>query len=263
MKHVLDTSLRPPLIGRAHAAPTLAESFHRIRTVLLSDGDAAPRSVLVASALHGDGRSTVAANLAIACSTPGRRVLLVDSDLRKPVQHSIFELENTHGLAQALSTEGNGELFVRQVRPSLDLLSSGPSPADPCELIDSDMMTRLLEFVRQMYDLVILDSPPIHEFADAVALARRVDAIVFVVRSSSTYRDEASRALKELSRANPRVLGAVLNAVPNRSLAGKADPVRLHRRGLPIAAKAPQPQASVQAVSVAPDPAKSAPAAPL
>jgi len=240
-----------------------AESFSRIRTVLLSPGEAAPRSVLVASALHGDGRSTVAANLAIACSTPGRRVLLVDSDLRKPVQHSIFELENNHGLAQSLCTEGNGELLVRQVRPSLDLLSSGPSPADPCELIDSDVMTRLLAFVREMYDLVILDSPPVREFADAVALAQRVDAIVFVVRSSSTHRDEASRALKELSRANRRVLGAVLNAVPDRSVTGKADPLPFHRSGPSAAPSVPRPQASAQAVPVDPDHTEPAPAAPL
>ena len=230
-----DTSLGPPLIGRTHTGTMFAESFYRIRTILLSAGDPVPRSILVASALQCEGRSTVAANLAIACAAPGRSVLLVDSDLRKPVQHSIFELENARGLAQVLCGEGDGELLVRQVRPCLDLLSSGSLPADPCGLIGSDVMARLLAFVREKYDLVILDSPPVSQFADAVALAQRVDAIVFVVRSSSTHRDDADRALKELSKVNPRIVGAVLNAVPGHSTTGMTPAGKIH--SLPVAAR--------------------------
>ena len=258
MTRRMHTAHLPPLIGGATASASLGEAFYRIRTALLADGDAAPKTILVASTLPGDGRSTVAANLAIACAGPDRSVLLVDADLRHPVQHVRFGMENVRGLAQVLYCDGDGELHVTQVRPCLDLLASGPLPADPPDLLASQTMARLMDFLRDKYDLVVLDSPPVSAFADAVALAQWVDAVVFVARSSHTHREQAGRALRQLSKSNPRVLGVVLNAVPVSDKAiGIDSPATAD---VISAAAAPVEQANLPVPTH--DPGRAAPAAP-
>ena len=207
-----------PLLSSRAGSPSLAEAYCALRTNLSFLAGDAVKTIMVTSALPREGKSTVAANLALACANADKQVLLVDSDLRNPTQHINFALENTAGLAQVIQHGNERDLLVRSIQPRLDVLTSGPLPANPPDYLASDMMPALLGFLREHYDLVILDSPPVLLVADAVALGQWVDGVLFVIKAANTRPDQANKAIKQLRRANQNLLGVVLNAVD----AGKA-----------------------------------------
>lgn len=188
------------------------ESFYQLRTNLSLVPGPPVKTVLIASALPREGRSTVAASLALACAEGARSVLLVDADFRNPCQHANFNINNVSGLAQVLGRADMHECQVKQVHPWLDVLTSGPLPANPPDLLASPVMTGLVQFLREKYDLVIFDSPAVARVTDAVALAHAVDGVLLVIKAASTTRQQAHSAVSQLRRANPRILGAVLNA---------------------------------------------------
>jgi capsular exopolysaccharide synthesis family protein len=197
------TDLRMPAVSR--------EQYRRLAAVL-HDSQAANRTqvVMIASAVAGEGKTLTAANVALTLSNSYRkRVLVVDGDLRRPALHQIFRIESASGLADGLNPAGEAKIVVRQITPTLSLLPAGRPTTDPMAGLISDRMRRLVEEAREMFDWVIIDTPPLMLLPDANLLASMVDAAVLVVRAESTPHAMVKRAMDAIGRS--RILGVVLN----------------------------------------------------
>ena len=172
------------------------------------------RTLLVTSPAPTEGKSIVAANLAVAMAMDGLRVVLVDADLRLSQIHEIFQLRRANGLAECLrkgSVDGNLQSTkVDMIR----ILTSGVLPADPTSLVSSVNLKKLLANLEQEADIVIINSPPVLAVADATIIARVTDAVLLVLRADQTRSQAAEQAAEALRRANTHLVGAVLNHVP-------------------------------------------------
>lgn len=194
-------------------AASYDEAIRTLRnSILLSDFDRRMNSILVTSASPGEGKSTTAAQLAIAHSEQGKRTLLIDADLRRPSQHKRFQLPNSIGLSTALTgvLSWRESLIKIEGRPNLDMIPAGPSSRRASDVIGS-MMVELLEDAAKEYDLVIVDAPPLLGFAEPLQLATAVDGVVVVTRAGETSRKAVATVLATLDRLRVNVVGLVLN----------------------------------------------------
>jgi succinoglycan biosynthesis transport protein ExoP len=191
-----------------------AESFRMLRTNLeFASVDHPVQLVAVTSAVPGEGKTLVAANLAVAFAQAGHDTILVDADLRNPEVHKLFGLSNTSGLTSLLrAPEMRVDSALQQtVEPKLRLLASGPQPPNPAELLGSKSMAKVLEGLRAEGGIVIFDTPPLQAVTDAAVLGRRLDGTLLVTHSGRTGRGASRAALDALLRVDAPVLGAVLN----------------------------------------------------
>ena len=208
---------RQPVSGYGSRSPA-AEAYRAIRTsVQFATMDRPGQVLLVTSPNAGDGKSTTAANLAVTMASAGKRVVLVDADLRKPSLHQVFNLENRVGLTSALLS-GNGmrSCIMPSGFDNLSVLTSGPLPPNPSELLSSSRMRGLMEAMRREADVVILDSPPALVVTDATLLAALADATILVAEAGRTRSAALRRAVDGLSRATDRLLGVILNKMSRR-----------------------------------------------
>ena len=195
----------------------LAECFRGIRTSILGEGDGRdPGVIVVASANPGEGKTTVAANLAISMAELGRKVLLVDADLRRPRLHQIFGLTNNLGLSDAASRDPERASFAAAIQdvqqvPGLFLLTSGVAPYGGPGLLHSAPIDRLFSKLRASFDVIVVDTPPVLAISDARALASVADGTVLVVRAGKTNPNDALEAKNLLTGDGARLLGTVLN----------------------------------------------------
>ena len=191
----------------------LAEAFHELRTsVLLSTAKRPPSSLLVTSAQGGEGKTTVAANLAVSLAQLGERVLLIDADLRRPSLHNFFGLPNTAGLVNFLTGDPDWRSLVTHLAPmGLGVLFSGPIPPNPADLLSSEYMRALIREASKEYKFVVVDSPPLLNLADSRILATLVDGVILVVGSGITPRELVHRAYASALDAGSHVLGAAIN----------------------------------------------------
>jgi capsular exopolysaccharide synthesis family protein len=197
---------------------TTSEAIRTLRTsVYLGLAAQSSRVFVVTSPAPGDGKSTVASNLAIAMAQVGQRVLLIDADMRKPTQHEIFAIEPTSGLASILTDRRPAdEAIVRSEIERLDLLPCGRRPSNPAELLNDGYFASLLDELALRYDRIVIDSPPILPVADARALAAMADCTLLVLRAESSTRRMATSARDELWRVRAQRIGLVVNGVPAR-----------------------------------------------
>ncbi|MGY1745238.1 polysaccharide biosynthesis tyrosine autokinase [Blastococcus sp. SYSU D00695] len=197
----------------------VAESFRQLRNRLLhGDPEEQPGAVVVASAGRGEGRSTVAVNLALAVAEAGRRVVLVEADLRHPSLAQRLQVPGDVGLTQVLRGEAD---LADVLRPwgsgKVSVITAGRPPADPGELFSADDVAVLVDQLREKSDFVLVDTPALLEYADASGLASRVDGVLLTVRSGRTGRDPLVEATAALEGVGAHVLGVVLTGVPARS----------------------------------------------
>lgn len=190
------------------------ETYRMLRTnIEFATADAPIRSLLVTSSAPSEGKSVTASNLAIVFAQAGRRVLLIDGDLRRPGIHRLFDLPNTQGLTTLLRSDDVD--YTACVRPTeqanLWVLPTGPLPADPAELVGSPRMVATMEHLESGYDLIIVDSPPVQSVADAAILSSILDATVLVIGAGSARRTTVRLAREALDRAGADVIGLVLN----------------------------------------------------
>ncbi|MBN1202234.1 MAG: polysaccharide biosynthesis tyrosine autokinase [Anaerolineae bacterium] len=220
-----------PVLGRIPSArrtsrPVLyadgslqAEAFRRLRTNLISHSRADPlHKLLIASALPGEGKSTVAANLAVAMAQTGQRVVVVDADLRRPVLHTVFDLPNETGVSLVLQGEADLSDAV-QDSGILDVhvLSSGPPLPNPVEMLDSDEMASLLDHLAEQYDVVLVDTPAFLPVTDAAVLVPNVDGVMLVAGRTQARKETVSAASDQLDDLGARMIGLVVTRSDHHS----------------------------------------------
>ncbi len=193
----------------------IAECTRSIRTNLLFMSPDKPfKRMLVTSSGPQEGKSTTAINLGIAMAQSGNRVLIIDTDMRRPRLHKAFGVSNEVGVSSLVVGEGKLDAALKSTEvPGLFLLPCGPIPPNPAELMHTKAFGDLLEQLGEKFDRLILDSPPVGAVADAVVLATRVDGVVVVLKAGRTHRDMAKRTVKALRDVNANIYGAVLNDV--------------------------------------------------
>lgn len=201
-------------------ACSATEAYRNIRTSLFFSAPAEEnKTLVVASGAPGAGKTTTASNLALVMAQSGKRVLLVDADLRRPMVHRVFGLESTTGMTNVLVGEASLEEAVQKahndgaVIENLDILAAGPRPPNPAELLDSEAMRTLLQEARDRYERVLVDTPPVLFVTDASILGAMSDGVIMVVKSATNSRALARRAREQLEGVNARILGGVLNDV--------------------------------------------------
>jgi capsular exopolysaccharide synthesis family protein len=193
-----------------------SEAYRTLRTnVMVAAARHDVKTILVSSALEGEGKSTTAANLAVVLAQSGKRVVLVSADMRRPRLHEFFGLENDRGLAEILSHkmpawEGLQESGVE----NLWIFTSGQVADAPAELLSSDRMIDFISERREVVDFIVIDSPPLLAVADGLELAARVDGVLYVADAEHTPRGALKEARRQLEWVRARVLGAVLNRAP-------------------------------------------------
>jgi non-specific protein-tyrosine kinase len=171
------------------------------------------QTIGVTSAAQGEGKSTTVANLAVALAQTGRRVIVIDADLRRPGQHVLFGLNRDEGLSNVLRSE-DAELPLQEtVAAGVRVLTSGPLPANPLEALASRRFDQTLAIVRGQADFVLVDTPPAGALADVAVVAPRLEGMLLVVSAGKTKRDLARRAREQLERVNANLLGVVLTDV--------------------------------------------------
>lgn len=191
----------------------ISEQYRTIRTnIEFSSVDTEIKTLMVTSPGPAEGKSTTAANMAVVFAQQAKKVLLVDTDLRKPTVHYTFNQNNTIGLTSVLSKQKTLSEAVKLTdQPYLSVLTSGPIPPNPAELLGSKAMEQFLEEAKEEYDVVLFDTPPVLAVTDAQILANRTDGVLLVVYSGKTEMEEAAKAKDLLTAAKGKLLGMVLN----------------------------------------------------
>ncbi|OKL37655.1 CpsD/CapB family tyrosine-protein kinase [Domibacillus mangrovi] len=210
-------SAKRKLITYTNPKSPISEQYRTIRTnILFSSVDQSLRSILVTSTSPGEGKSTTIANLAVVFANQGKKVLLVDADMRKPTMHYTFGLQNTFGLTNILTKQTTLEATaVQSDIENLSILTSGPIPPNPAELLGSFSMKEFLDHSLEKYDFVLFDTPPVLAVTDAQVLANQCDGTILVVNSGKTEIDGLQKSKDLLQSAKAKLLGVVLN---NRSM---------------------------------------------
>jgi len=213
IKRASGGSFDPHLISFHGPLSSLAESYRNLRTnVQFAQLDQPPKCVMVTSANPSEGKSTTVANLAIAFAQAGKRVLLVDADMYRPILHDSFKIARIPGLSDyILGKSTYEEAIQKNVLDNLDIMSAGSAPPNPVEIPGSKNMKVLFTKALQIYDVVLLDTPPVLSATDASILATEVDGTVLVVSCNETRAQEIERALESLESVGARVLGVLLN----------------------------------------------------
>lgn len=193
----------------------VAESYRTVRTaVYFGARSDRSKTLLVTSAMPGDGKSTSASNLAISMAQAGQRTLLLDCDFRKPTQHSIFEVDDAVGVSTVLAGREPLEKAVQHTAiEGLDLLASGPIPLNPSEILNSQAFSDMVDELSLKYDHIIIDSPPVNAVTDARILSALCDATVIVLRADKTTRKHSEYARDALNSVGARLLGCIVNDV--------------------------------------------------
>jgi capsular exopolysaccharide synthesis family protein len=205
-----------PYVG-AHPRSPVAEAFRGLRTNLEFAGVDKPlKTILITSTSPRDGKTTIAANLAVAMAQGNKRVVLLDGDLRRPAIHRMFGMANRSGLSDVFRGHLKlADALHRGTRDRLGVITSGSLPPNPTELLDSEKMTQILAALRESADVVIIDSPPLL-VADAPVLAAKVDGVLLVVEPGKTHADAAQAVVEQLDWADARVVGVVFNRIPRK-----------------------------------------------
>jgi len=191
----------------------ISEQYRTLRTnIEFSSIDDPIRTILITSTAPGEGKSTTTANLAIVFAQQGKKVLIVDTDLRNPTVHYTFRIANTRGLTNVLTKQStlNEAIQLSNIK-DVYVLTCGPIPPNPAELIGSASMTNFIQIASEEFDIVIFDTPPILAVTDAQILANKVDGSILVFSSGDTQIAAAVKAKDILSNAQSKLLGAVLN----------------------------------------------------
>lgn len=195
-----------------HVPFAIVEAYKTLRTnlmfILPHEGC---KKVVISSSNVGEGKSTTSINLAIAFAQMGSKVLLIDADMRRPSIYKKLKLANTKGLSSYLVGFCELDDIVSKVNPYLDVITSGPIPPNPSEMLGSAKMDELLEALSESYDYIFMDMPPVNVVSDALILATKTDGMIFVIQDLITTHDDVQKAFSSIEFASVKLLGLVLN----------------------------------------------------
>ncbi|MCU9613200.1 CpsD/CapB family tyrosine-protein kinase [Caldibacillus lycopersici] len=210
------TRTKNRLISKLAPKSPITEQYRNIRTnIQYSSVDADLRSITVTSTAPGEGKTTTISNLAVVFAQQGKKVLLVDADLRRPQVHFVYQLPNTLGLTNVLTKQVELVDAIRETDiPELFILTSGPIPPNPAELLGSTSMDHFIAEAYKHFDLILFDAPPILAVSDAHVMANQTDGSLLVISSGTTDREAAVKAKEILTNAKSKLLGAILNNKP-------------------------------------------------
>jgi polysaccharide biosynthesis transport protein len=210
-----ETTYPVELVTHRHPKSILSEAYRNIRTsILLSFSEKPPKRIVITSPNPIEGKTTTVINTAIALSQTGAQVLIVDTDMRKPRIHHIFNGENGAGLSNFLSGHANLESIVKKTEvPNLYYIASGPIPPNPSELLGSNLFKSMMDSLGKKFDHIVLDSPPVLGFADSLIVSATVDGVILVVLGGKTPKETLQRAKEVLHQVNAKILGVVINRV--------------------------------------------------
>ena len=191
----------------------IAEQYRTIRTnIEFMAVDQEIQVILVTSATQGEGKSTTSSNLAVTYAQQGKNVLVVDTDMRRPTVHYTFRVANGLGLSSLLTRQAELDKAVLPTKvDNLSILTAGPIPPNPAELLSSKAMERLITQLRGQYDIIILDAPPLLQVADSRITSKLTDGVVMVVGCTTSDRQRVIKAKEQLELAEAKILGVVLN----------------------------------------------------
>ncbi len=191
-----------------------AEAYSKLRTSIeYSSVDKELKTIVVTSTNPGEGKTTVAGNLAYVLATNDKKVLIIDCDLRKPALHSRFKVSNENGLTDFLIGKVNITDVVKKVEKDIHIITRGTKSPNPSEMLRSNMLEELLSHLGEEYDYIIIDTPPILNIDDGRILAAKCDGTVLVVRSKATKGKDVSKVIKDLQSVDVNIIGTVLNGV--------------------------------------------------
>ncbi|MCQ6274664.1 CpsD/CapB family tyrosine-protein kinase [Bacillus sp. V3B] len=205
--------LKRSLITNNDPKSPISEQYRTIRTnIQFSSVDQEFKTMVVTSSGPGEGKSTTVANLAVVFAQQGKKVLLVDADLRKPTVHYTFNLMNTFGLTNVLTRQSElGGVVKESVEKNLYILTSGPIPPNPAELLGSKAMEHFMKEVVEEFDMVLFDAPPLLAVTDGQVLASKCDGVILVVGSGKAEAEQVVKAKELLDAAKSHIIGVVLN----------------------------------------------------
>ncbi|MGC2424886.1 MAG: polysaccharide biosynthesis tyrosine autokinase [Nitrospirota bacterium] len=209
---------RKALTGLQPTKSPYSESFRSIRgNILLTTGDMVPKVIQICSSVHSEGKTTSCIALAAAMASAGEKVLVIDSDMRKPRLHRYLNLPNTSGLSTLLAHQTDLESIIRKSDLGFHIITSGPLSPNPSELLGSRLMRELIAGIREEYDRVIIDCPPAIGIVDSSFLGQFTDGIILVIRSGKTPKDLVVKTKKNFGATKARIIGVILNDVSVRS----------------------------------------------
>ncbi|MDR3595769.1 CpsD/CapB family tyrosine-protein kinase [Clostridium sp.] len=193
-----------------------AESYRTLRTnIQYSSVDNEIKSIVVTSANPQEGKSTVSGNLGLSFAQNGKKVIIIDCDLRKPSIHKKFKISNLCGLSEVMIGKETVENAIQEYKSNVHILTSGKIPPNPSEMISSTTMNNLLEELKEIYDIIIIDSPPIEAFTDGQILSTKVDGTLLVIKTGESKIESVKEAKNLLNRVGANIIGLVMNKVSN------------------------------------------------
>ncbi len=209
-----EASLQSRMISYYDPKSSVAEAYRGLRTnIQFMNPDKPIHSLVISSPGPGDGKSTTVINIAITFANLGKKTILIDCDLRKPILHKVFNISRNPGLTDVMKSETSIDIIRQTEIPNLDIITSGDIPPNPSEILASQKLKNFLTKVSENYDIVLLDSPPIIAVTDAIILSKITDAIILVVKANSTDLRIVERSIDQLSQVNCILAGAVLNGI--------------------------------------------------
>lgn len=196
----------------------VSEAYKVLRTnIQYSSIDKKMKVILVTSSEPGEGKSTTSGNLAVSLGYDGKKVLIIDCDLRKPSIHKLFNQSNTVGLSEVLVGKEELAVAIKNYDKNIDVLTSGNIPPNPSEMLGSEAMENLLIDLREQYDHIILDSPPTNLVSDSQVLSIKADGTLLVVRAEKTKRESIKMAKEKIERVNGKIIGSILNVTSTKN----------------------------------------------
>jgi non-specific protein-tyrosine kinase len=218
----LQSSIIMSLITLTDPRSPISEAYRSLRTNLsFYSLDKPIRSLVVTSPAKAEGKSDTVANLAVTMAQSGRKTILVDCDLRRPLLHTFFDVQTEPGFTNIILDEAVDLPLQETGIENLWLLTSGPKPPNPADLLGSRKTDQLLEKLKEMADIILFDAPPVIAVTDAAVLGAKVDGVLLVINAGQTRRDHAERAKELLEKARVRVVGATLINAPRDSTIGE------------------------------------------
>ncbi|WP_297520177.1 CpsD/CapB family tyrosine-protein kinase [uncultured Clostridium sp.] len=195
----------------------ITEEYKTLRTnIQYSSYEKKLEVILVTSSNPKEGKSTTAGNLLISLAQDNKKVIIIDCDLRRPTIHKKFKLSNNSGLSEVIVGRSKFHECVQEYSENIDILTAGKIPPNPSELLGSRTMRKLIEKLKEFYDYIIIDTPPLLSVTDAQILSSMVDGVVFVVRANKTKKDDILQAKKNLERVSANVIGTILHGVSKK-----------------------------------------------